>query len=51
MSRAVIFASIEDALHFTDAQRAEIIESYPKHEGSAYQGHSDLGIGSHLPHQ
>jgi hypothetical protein len=50
VSRAVIFASIEDAPHFTDAQRAEIVESYPKHErGARTKGIPTLGSGRIFP--
>src|SRR5215510_7598411 len=32
MSRAYVVGSIDDADHFTDEQKTEIIKSYPKHE-------------------
>jgi hypothetical protein len=31
MSRVVITATIDDALHFSEAERAEIMASYPAH--------------------
>jgi len=50
MSRAYILATIDDALHFTDAQRAEIIDSYPKHEREARtKGIPTLGSGRIFP--
>jgi hypothetical protein len=50
MSRAVITASIEDALHFTDEQRNEIISAYPAHERDArVRGIPSLGSGRIFP--
>jgi hypothetical protein len=50
MSRAIITASIDDALHFTDEQRAEIIASYPAHERDARtKGTPALGSGRIFP--
>jgi hypothetical protein len=46
MSRAIIVATIDDALHFTDEQRAEIIDSYPEYEREArVRGVPSLGSG------
>lgn len=50
MSRAVITATIEDALHFTDEQRKEIIASYPAYELEARtKGIPVLGSGRIFP--
>jgi Terminase RNaseH-like domain/Terminase large subunit, T4likevirus-type, N-terminal len=50
MSRAIIVATIDDALHFTDEQRAEIIASYPAHEREARtKGIPSLGSGRIFP--
>jgi hypothetical protein len=46
MSRAIITASIDDAEHFSEAQREEIIASYPAHEREARtRGVPSLGSG------
>lgn len=50
MSRAIIQASIDDALHFTEEQRREIIEAYPSHEREARtKGTPALGSGRIFP--
>ena len=50
MSRAIIVATIDDALHFSDEQRAEIIASYPAHERDARtKGTPALGSGRIFP--
>jgi hypothetical protein len=50
MSRAIITASIEDALHFTEEQRKEIIASYPAWERDArVHGTPALGSGRVFP--
>ena len=46
MTRAVIHATLEDAQHYTDAERAAIIASYPPHERDARtRGIPALGSG------
>jgi Terminase RNaseH-like domain len=50
MSRALITAGIDDALHFTPEQRAEIIASYPAWERDARtKGVPTLGSGRVFP--
>jgi hypothetical protein len=50
MSRAIITATIDDALHFTDAQRKEIIAAYPPHEREArVRGVPSMGSGRIFP--
>jgi hypothetical protein len=50
MSRALIVAGIQDALHFTEEQRKEIIASYPAWERDARtQGTPALGSGRVFP--
>jgi hypothetical protein len=50
MTRAYITASIDDALHFTEKQRQEIIDSYPEHEKQArVSGVPVLGSGRVFP--
>jgi Terminase RNaseH-like domain/Terminase large subunit, T4likevirus-type, N-terminal len=50
MSRAIITATIDDALHFTPEQRAEIIKAYPQHERDARtKGVPSLGSGRVFP--
>lgn len=50
MSRAVVVATIDDALHFTDEQRKEIISSYPSYELEARtKGIPVLGSGRIFP--
>jgi hypothetical protein len=50
MSRAIITASIEDALHFTPEQRKEIAASYPAWERDArVNGTPALGSGRVFP--
>jgi hypothetical protein len=49
MTRALIVATIDDALHFTDEQRAEIIKSYPPHELEARTNVPTLGSGRIFP--
>ncbi len=50
MSRTVITASIDEAGHFTEAQRKEIIASYPEHERQArVLGQPALGSGRIYP--
>lgn len=48
--RAVIFATIDDAEHFTDVERARIVASYPEHERDARtKGVPVLGSGRVFP--
>jgi len=48
--RAVIMATIDDALHFSDEERARIIASYPEHEREARtMGIPALGSGKVFP--
>lgn len=48
--RAVIMATIDDALHFSDEERARIIASYPEHEREARtKGIPALGSGRVFP--
>lgn len=48
--RAVINMTIEDALHYTPEQRAQIIKSYPPHEREARtKGIPSLGSGRIFP--
>ena len=50
MSRAIITATIDDAFHFTEEQRAEIIKAYPAHERDARtKGVPSLGSGRVFP--
>ena len=50
MSRAIITAGIDDALHFTETQRKEIIAAYPPHEREArVRGVPSLGSGRIFP--
>ena len=50
MSRALITATIDDALHFTPEQRTEIIKAYPQHERDARtKGVPSLGSGRVFP--
>ena len=50
MSRAVITATIDDALHFSEEERQEIIKAYPKHEQEArVKGIPSLGSGRIFP--
>jgi Terminase large subunit, T4likevirus-type, N-terminal len=50
MSRAIITAGIDDALHFTEEQRKEIIAAYPAHEREArVRGLPSLGSGRVFP--
>jgi hypothetical protein len=50
MSRHVTFMTIDDAEHYTPAQRAAIIESYPPHEREARtRGVPTLGEGRIFP--
>jgi hypothetical protein len=50
MSRAYIVGTIDDADHFTEDQRAEIIKSYPAHEReSRTRGIPSLGSGRVFP--
>jgi Terminase large subunit, T4likevirus-type, N-terminal len=50
VSRAYINATISDAEHFTEEQRAEIIKSYPEHEKDArVLGIPSLGSGRIFP--
>jgi hypothetical protein len=50
MSRAIITADINDALHFTEAQKKEIIASYPAWEREArVKGVPSLGSGRVFP--
>ena len=51
-SRHMVEATIDDALHFTEKQRAEIIASYPPHEAEARtKGIPTLGSGRIFPVQ
>jgi hypothetical protein len=48
--RAVIFATIDDALHFTAEERARVIASYPAYEREARtQGIPSMGSGRIFP--
>ena len=50
MSRAVIRMTIDDALHYTAAQRAKIVEGYPAHEREARsRGIPAMGSGAVFP--
>jgi hypothetical protein len=50
MSRAIITAGIDDALHFSEEQRKEIIAAYPPHEREArVRGVPSLGSGRIFP--
>jgi hypothetical protein len=50
MSRAIITATVDHALHFTDEQREEIIKSYPPHERDArVRGIPSMGSGRVFP--
>jgi Terminase RNaseH-like domain len=50
MNRAIITAGIDDALHFSEEQRKEIIAAYPKHEQEArVRGIPSLGSGRVFP--
>lgn len=50
MSRSVVFATIDDAKHFTPEQRAAIIQAYPDHEREArVKGIPVLGSGRVFP--
>jgi Terminase RNaseH-like domain/Terminase large subunit, T4likevirus-type, N-terminal len=50
MSRAYITLQIDDALHFTEEQRKEIIAAYPAHELEARaKGIPQLGSGRIFP--
>jgi Terminase large subunit, T4likevirus-type, N-terminal len=50
MSRAIIVATIDDALHFTEEQRAEITAAYPAWEREARtKGVPTLGSGRVFP--
>jgi hypothetical protein len=50
MSRAFVVATIEDAGHFTEEQRREIISAYPAHELDARtKGIPSLGSGRVFP--
>jgi Terminase RNaseH-like domain/Terminase large subunit, T4likevirus-type, N-terminal len=50
MSRIVITATIDDALHFSEEERAQIIASYPAHEREArVKGIPSLGSGRIFP--
>lgn len=50
MSRSVTFMTIDDAEHYTEAERAEIIASYPAHEREARaRGVPTLGSGRIFP--
>jgi len=50
LSRIVISATIDDAEHFTEEQKREIIASYPEHERQArVQGIPALGSGRIYP--
>lgn len=50
MSRHITSMTIDDAEHYTDAQRAEIIASYPAHEREArIKGVPSMGSGRIFP--
>jgi Terminase RNaseH-like domain len=50
MSRAYVVGTIDDADHFTDEQKAEVIASYPAHEKDARtKGIPSLGSGRVFP--
>jgi hypothetical protein len=50
MSKAVVRIELDDALHYSEAQRRAIIEGYPEHEREARtRGIPSLGSGRVFP--
>ena len=47
--RHVTRMTLDDAEHYTPAQKAAIIASYPEHEDARTKGHPDHGFWAHLP--